>query len=116
MARTPITPTALGATGVIPADVATAVNFTDGNSFVWRKGRQVYVANADDTTLTVTIPTPGTVGAQGLAIADGTFTVAAGKGRLLPSLGPEYRQPDGNVHLNYSGADSAVTAAVLDMA
>jgi hypothetical protein len=115
MARTLIAPTTVPAAGVVLADVDVAAELTDGNSFTWASGRRLYVANGDSTTLTVTVQTPGTVGAQALAIADATFTVAAGAAKLLPRLGPEFRRTDGAVWLDYSGADTAVTVAVLDL-
>ncbi|MCC5580584.1 hypothetical protein IMZ11_33700 [Microtetraspora sp. AC03309] len=116
MARTALTPVALGAAGAVLPDAGSAANIADGNSFPWRSRRQVWISNGDDTALTVTVPTPGTVGRQALPIGDATFTVAAGKARLLPPLGDEYRQADGSVHLNYAGADASVTVAVLDPA
>ncbi|MEV4457016.1 hypothetical protein [Microbispora sp. NPDC049633] len=115
MARTALTPVSLGTTGVLLPDAGAAANIADGNSFSWTSGRRVYVHNGDDTALTVTVPTPGTVGSLGLSIGDATFTVAAGKGRMLPALGQEFRQADGTVHLNYSGADATVTVAVVDI-
>ncbi|MGK5531539.1 hypothetical protein [Streptomyces sp. URMC 129] len=115
MARTAINATAVGAAGVLLPDVAAAAELTDGNSFVWAPNRRLYVSNGDSTALTVTVQTPGTAGTLGLAIADAPFTVAAGKARLLPKLGPEFRRPDGTVWLDYTGADASVTVAVLDL-
>lgn len=114
MARTALTPVALGSTGVVLQDADIPAELTDGNSFPWKKQRLVYVANGDSTTLTITVPTPGTVGRQALPIGDATFTVDAGEARVLPELGSECRQADGSVHLNYTGADSAVTVLVFD--
>lgn len=116
MARTAITPTALGATGAVLQDVDVTAELTDGNSFPWAKDRRLYVANGDATQLTVTVQTPATVGSQALAVADAPFTVDAGKARLLPELGPEFRRSsDGAVWVDYAGASTAVTVAVLDV-
>lgn len=115
MARTALTPVSLGTTGALLPDDGDAANLTDGNAFPWSPTRRVYVHNGDDATLTVTVPTPGTVGSLGLAIDDAEFTIATGKARLLPALGPETRQANGLVYLNYSGADESVTVAVLDI-
>jgi hypothetical protein len=116
MARTAITPTGVGAAGVVLADVDTAAELTDGNSFPWARGRHLYVANGDVTELTVTVQTPATVGAGALAVADATFTVAAGAARLLPALGIEFRRAsDGAVWVDYAGASASVTVAVLDL-
>lgn len=115
MARTALAVTALGTTGVSPSGVAVAAQLTDGNSFPWAAGRHLFVANAAATVLTVTVQTPATVGAQALAVADATYTVAAGANRLLPALGPEFRRPsDGAVWVDYSGAAASVTVSVLD--
>ena len=115
MARTPIVPVPVGASGVALPTAGTAAELTDGNSFVWADDRQLYVHNGDATDLTVTVQTPGTVGRQALALPDATFTVTAGAARLLPVLGLEYRRPvDGAVWVDYTGADASVTVAVLD--
>src|SRR5690554_6363150 len=114
MARTALTPVTIAESGTDLADVATAAELTDGNSFPWAAHRLLYVVNGDDTGLTVTVPTPVTVGRSELAVADTTITVPAGEARLAGPFGSEHRQADGSVHLNYSGPDEAVTVAVLD--
>lgn len=117
MARAALTPVALGGVGALLQDVDAVAELTDGNSFRWKRGRHLYVANGDDASLVVTIPTPGTVGPQALALADATFTIPAGKDLLFPELGQEYRQSDGTVHVNYAGTTpTLITAAALDMA
>lgn len=115
MARTAIMPTTVGAAGVVLADVDTAAQLTDGNSFPWNRRRHLYVANGAATELTVTVQTPATVGAGALAVTDATFTVAAGAARLLPELGSEFRRADGAVWVDYAGATASVTVAVLDL-
>lgn len=110
MARTAITPQSPGAAGA-------TVNFepanADGNSFAPRSGRVLHVRNGSASPVTVTLPTPATVG--GLAIADGTVAVAAAAhGAWAPGPVPAaYLQPDGTVHVNYS-AVTTVTVAVVD--
>ncbi|MFF5589727.1 hypothetical protein [Streptomyces hygroscopicus] len=115
MARTALTPVAVGAAGVLFPDAGATAQLADGNSFGWAERRRLYVDNADTTDLTVTVQTPG-VSRMGLAIADATFTVPAGKALLLPTLGLECRRPaDGAVWVDYTGADASVTVAVLDL-
>lgn len=115
MARTAVAPTAVGAAGVDPGGVAVAAELTDGNAFTWATGRRLYVANGDATPLTVTVQTPATVGAQALAVDDADFVIPAGEALIFPRLGGEFRRPDGAVWVDYSGATTAVTVAVLDL-
>lgn len=110
MARTGITPQSPGAAGA-------TINFesanVDGNSFQARAGRVLHVRNGSASSITVTLPTPATVG--GLAIADRTVTVAAGAHAAV-ALGPvpvAYLQTDSSVHVDYS-AVTTVTVAVVD--
>ena len=114
MARTPLVPTRTLEGGVDLTAVDGAVNFADGNSVPWHPNLMLWVLNGDDSQLTVTVPTPGTVGRSALAIGDATGAVAAGAHRLLGPFGPEFRQSDGSIYINYSGADAAVTIAALD--
>lgn len=114
MARTAIAPTVVPGAGVVLEDTAVAATLTDGNSFTWGPRKRLYVANGDAVDLTVTLQTPATVGSQSLAVADATVTVPAGKARLLRPLGSEYRRSDGDVWVDYAGATTAVTVAVLD--
>ncbi|MEV0619595.1 hypothetical protein AB0I81_40195 [Nonomuraea sp. NPDC050404] len=115
MARTALTPAIVGAAGLNLADTAVAAQLTDGNSFPWAPRRHAWVSNGDDAVLTVTVPTPGTVGPLALPIGDATFAVPAGEALLLPVLGQECRQSDGTVHLNYTGTTpTSVTVAVVD--
>ncbi|MEO3860877.1 hypothetical protein [Acrocarpospora sp. B8E8] len=103
MARTLIAPTALTLAGIDPGDVDVAAELTDGNSFAWREGVIFYCLNGDDAALTLTFPTPVTVGSGALAVADSTVTIPAGEYRLIKGFGPEHRQADGTVHVNYAG-------------
>jgi hypothetical protein len=115
MARTALTVTGPAAAGLNLATALAAANLTDGNSFPWAARRYLRVVNGDDTALTVTVQTPGTVGTQALAVADLAVTVAASGDVLIGPLGPEYRQADGSVHVDYTGADASVTATVLGL-
>jgi len=114
MARTALTPTTIAIDGTDLTAVDTAAELTDGNSFPWNQHRLLYVANGDDSDLTVTVATPGTIGRGSLAISDLTITVGAGKAKVAGPFGAEFRQSDGSVHVDYSGADASVTVAVLD--
>lgn len=115
MARTAITPTRLTLAGVAPSAVDVAATIVDGNSFLYRDGRILYVMNGDDSALTVTIPTPVTIGKGDLAVADSTVTIPAGEYRLIRGFGPEHRQDDGYVHVDYSGTTpTGVMVAVFD--
>lgn len=115
MARTAITATPSSEDGINLAGVDVAVELTDGNSFMWTKDRRVWILNGDDAALTVTFPTPATVGRGARAIGDGGGSIPAGEHRLFGPFGPEFRQADGSVWINYAGTTPvSVTAAVLD--
>lgn len=115
MARTALTAVASSEAGIDLTAVDTAAEVTDGNSFAWTKDRKVWILNGDDASITVTFPTPGTVGRSALAIADQSGTIAAAGHKLFGPFGPEYRQADGSVWINYAGTTPvSVTVAVLD--
>lgn len=115
MARTALTPTAVPAAGLDLATSGVAGDTVNGNSYPWTAGRRVYVSNGDAAALTITVATPGTVGALALAIADVTVTVPAGGARLLPALGQEVRQSDGSVYVDWSGVTTPPDVTVLDL-
>ncbi|GII84593.1 hypothetical protein Ssi03_25830 [Sphaerisporangium siamense] len=117
MARTPITAsTTLTEAGIDPTAVDAAIEATDGNSFAWREHRLLFVLNGDDAAVTPTFLTPGTIGRQSLPIQDyQAGACPAGAYRIYGPFGPEFRQPDGSVHVNWSGTTpSNITAAILD--
>ncbi|MFB4294797.1 hypothetical protein ACBI99_44710 [Nonomuraea sp. ATR24] len=115
MARTALTAVASSEDGINLAAVDSPAELTDGNSFVWTATRKVWILNGDDAALTVTFPTPATVGRGQRAVADGGGSIPAGEHRLYGPFGPEFRQADGTVHIDYAGTTpSAVTTAVLD--
>lgn len=116
MARTALTVTTLTEAGIDPTAVDAAVNTTDGNSFPWREHRLLFVLNGDDSPVTPTFLTAGTVGRSALPIGDlaGTAIAAAGY-KIFGPFGPEYRQADGNVYVDWAGTTpTGITAAVFD--
>lgn len=118
MARTPLTTITRGlAAGLDPASVDVAAELTDGNSVAWSPNLALYVLNGDDASLTVTFPTPGTVGRSGLAIADVSGAVPAAGWRIFGPFGRECVQDDGTVHINYTGTTpTAVMVAPINFA
>ncbi|GHH67599.1 hypothetical protein GCM10017673_14870 [Streptosporangium violaceochromogenes] len=117
MARAPITAaTTLTEAGVDLLAVDAAIEATDGNSFPWREHRLLFVMNGDDASVTPTFKTPGVVGRQSLPIPDFTPTaIPAGAWRLYGPFGPEFRQADGSVYVDWAGTTPvSVTCAVLD--
>lgn len=70
-------------------------------------GRFLYVNNADASSKTVTIATPGSV--KGLAIADATLVVAAGDHGIIP-LNNVYRGATGRAAITYSDTTSVTVA------
>lgn len=71
-------------------------------------GRFLVVRNADAAPHTVTVATPGTV--SGLAVADATLTVAAGKTSSLP-LAPAFKGATGRAAITYDGVTSLSVGA-----
>lgn len=74
-------------------------------------GYFLYVANADASSHTVTIATPGTV--SGLAVADATLVVAAGDSGIIP-LTNLFRGATGRAAITYSSV-TATTVAVFKL-
>ncbi len=115
MARVALTAVASSESGVDLDAVDQAAEITDGNSFVWTPTRRFYVLNGDDASLTVGIPTAATVGRSALAVADLSQAMSAGTRRVFGPFGPEFRQADGTVHVNYTGTTpTGVMVAALD--
>lgn len=110
MARTLITPQAVGSSGDTPTyEAANAA----GNSFQLASGRVLHIKNGGAAVCNVTIETPMTV--DGLAVADRTIPVAAGSFLFL-ALGTQdvYRQSGGVAYIDYDQVTS-VTVAVLSI-
>lgn len=103
-AITPQTPTVAGAAVTYePANV-------DGNSVDLATGpKLLHVKNGSGASITVTLPTPGTV--AGLAIADRTVAVPAGGERLI-RLDRVVRQTNGTAHVDYSAVTTVTVAAL----
>ncbi len=106
MARTAITPQAVTPAGFAVTYEAANV---DGHSVTLGPIRVLHVKNASAAAVTVTLPTPGTVG--GLAIDERAISVPAGGDRFA-LLDEVLRQPDGTALINLS-AVASVTLAVL---
>lgn len=71
-------------------------------------GRFLYINNADASSKTVTIATPGTV--NGHAIADASVAVGAGDHAIIP-LHNVYRGATGRAAITYSAVTSVTVAA-----
>lgn len=115
MARAALTAVASSESGVDLDAVDAAAEITDGNSFTWTPGRRFYVYNGDDAALDVTFVTAATVGRSSRPVDDLEVTMSAGTRRIFGPFGPEFRRPDGTVHVDYSGTTPAgVMVAALD--
>jgi hypothetical protein len=113
MARTLIAATDTTRAGVEPT--MTAVDATaapDGMYFTWTATARLLVRTTGTATI-ATIDIPTTV--DGQAVTDRAVSVAAttAVGEFVGPFGPEYRQADGTVHVNFSSATGA-TVAVID--
>ncbi|MGW1035008.1 hypothetical protein ACWD4Z_22830 [Streptomyces antibioticus] len=73
--------------------------------------RFLYVNNGSGGSITVTIATPAT--ANGFAISDGTYAVAAGKQALIP-LTNDFRGANGRAAITYS-AVTTVSVRPLEL-
>lgn len=71
--------------------------------------RALYVKNGSGVSVTVTAVTPGDI--SGLAIADATLVLAAGKSGLLP-LPRMLAGADGRAAITYSAVTTVTVAAV----
>jgi hypothetical protein len=103
-----LTTQTITATGLSP----TYANAAGGGDKV-RPGRGVFihVRNADVSSMTLTLATPGTV--DGLAISDRTVNVAAGGSRMIP-VPALYGDPadSGLAAISYSATTSVTIAAL----
>lgn len=104
MARTALTTiTRTSPLGTDYTAIDVAADTTNGNSVVWTDDLILYVLNGDDASITVTIPTPGTVGRAALAITDVVVTIAAAGVRLIGPFGRECVQADGTISIDFTG-------------
>jgi hypothetical protein len=107
--RTAITPQVPNPAAQVTYEAANVL----GNSFGPRPGRGVHIKNGSGGSITVTLPTPGTI--NGLAIADRTVAITAGTDQFIGiGVGNEYIQSDGSAYIDYSAVTS-VTVAVIDL-
>lgn len=104
---------------VHPIPVAGGLSVTDnlaaasggGDSAPVGPRRFLVVRNGDAAPHTVTVVTPGTV--SGLAVADATVTVAAGKTSAIP-LTAAFKGANGRAAITYDGVTS-VTVGVFEL-
>ncbi|GLW91787.1 hypothetical protein [Actinokineospora globicatena] len=108
-AITPQTPTSTGATLTYGAVSAAAA--PDGNYFDFDGSALVLINNASGSSITLTIDVP--ISIDGVAVADRAVTCPTGQVTLWKP-NEVHRQPNGQVHLNWSSATS-VTVAVLNV-
>ncbi|MFM9643560.1 hypothetical protein [Streptomyces turgidiscabies] len=96
------------ATGLVDVGAQAVAAASLGDTALVGSGRFLYVANGDATSKTVTLATSGTV--KGLAIADATVVVAAGKHAIIP-LADVYRGATGRAAITYSAVTSVTVAS-----
>lgn len=83
----------------------------DGHSIPGTGDIIVEVVNGSGSSITVTIPTPATIG--GLAVADGGGSIPAGERRHYgPFRADLCNQSDGTVHIDFSAVTSVTCAAI----
>jgi hypothetical protein len=103
------------ATNVVPLtglqlDAGLVAATSGGDNATTGAGVLLVVKNTDSASHTVTLATPGTV--NGLAIADRSVTVAAGKTELIP-LVADYRDPaTGRAAITYDAVTSVSVGVV----
>ena len=91
------------ATGVADIGAQATAAAAGGDTAPVGPNRFLYIANADASSKTVTIATPGTV--AGLAVADVAVVVAAGKHAIVP-LTNLFRGTLGRASITYSAVTS----------
>lgn len=106
MARTVITKTTPSTNGVAittltAVDAAASPN---GMAYVSDGTELVIIRNGDASTHTMTVDIPGLV--DGQTVTDKTVTIPAGGTYIAGPYGPQYRQSNGQVYLNFDAATS----------
>ncbi|WP_406199272.1 hypothetical protein OG331_23075 [Streptomyces sp. NBC_01017] len=91
------------ATGVLDVAAQATAAAGGGDTAPVGPNRFLYVNNGSGGSITVTIATPGQ--ASGIAIADPTYAVAAGKHAIIP-LANVFRGANGRAAITYSGVTS----------
>lgn len=115
MARTAITPVAPTRSGVtLPLVAVDAAAAPNGMAFATDGTSLLVVKNADAASHTCTVQVADAAKPDGLAVTGRVITVAAGATVYAGNFGPEYRQADGSVYLNFDAATS-MTVGVLDV-
>jgi len=99
------------ATGIIDVAAQAVAAAVGGDTAPTGPGRFLYINNADASSKTVTVSTPGTV--KGHAIADASLVVATGDHAIIP-LTDVYRGATGRAAITYSAVTS-VTVAVFEL-
>ena len=99
------------ATGIVDLAAAATAAAVGGDTALVGPNRFLYVNNGSGGSITVTVATPGTV--SGLAIADPTYAIAAGKMGLIP-LTNVFRGATGRAAITYS-AVTTVTVRPFEL-
>ncbi|MFJ9382025.1 hypothetical protein [Streptomyces sp. NPDC101455] len=99
------------ATGILDLAAAATAAAVGGDTAEVGPRRFLYVNNGSGSSLTVTLATPGTV--SGLAVADPTYVIAAGKAGLIP-LAAVFRGSTGRAAITYS-AVTTVTVRPFEL-
>jgi len=99
------------ASGTLDLGAALVAATSGGDTTEVGPGKFLAILNSDASSKTVTLDTPGTV--SGLAIAQGTYVVAAGKTCIVP-LANVFRGATGRASVTYSAVTS-VTVGVFEL-
>lgn len=95
-------------TGIADVAAQAVAAASGGDTAQVGPGRFLYVNNGDASSKTVTVVAPGTV--KGLAVADASVVVAAGKHAIIP-LNNVYRGVTGRASITYSAVTSVTVAS-----
>ncbi|MFJ2162572.1 hypothetical protein [Streptomyces sp. NPDC087856] len=99
------------ATGILDLAAQATAAGAGGDTAEVGPRRFLYVNNGSGSSITVTLATPGTV--SGLAVADPTYAIAAGKMGLIP-LASIFRGTTGRAAITYS-AVTTVTVRPFEL-
>ncbi|MFE3855302.1 hypothetical protein ACFXPN_29740 [Streptomyces griseorubiginosus] len=91
------------AAGILDLAAAATAAAVAGDTAEVGPRRFLYVNNGSGGSITVTLATPGTV--SGLAVADPTYAIAAGKAGVIP-LANVFRGSNGRASITYSAVTS----------
>lgn len=94
--------------GTVPSYAAAT---SGGDEFQVDTHTFLHVKNADSSSHTVTVVTPGTIGGE--AIGDAVVAVPATSEKMIGPFDPEiFRGSDGLAQINYSAVVSVTVAAI----